>query len=146
MWRGTFVYGEPKASDRHKMWDAFHAIKPSSDKPWLMMGDFNEEMWQEEHLSRSAWPKSLMRDFHEVLSHCDLHDVGFIELPWTFGNKQKGDRNVKVHLDCAVASPAWSAMFPEHRLRHLVSSRSDHYPILLLADIDTNVRPDRPIR
>jgi hypothetical protein len=35
MWRGTFVYGEPKASDRHKMWDAIHAIKPNSDKPWL---------------------------------------------------------------------------------------------------------------
>jgi hypothetical protein len=146
MWRGTFVYGEPKSSGRHKMWDAIYAIKPNSDKPWLMMGDFNEAMWQEEHFSRSARPESLMRDFREVLSHCDLHDVGFIGLPWTFDNKQKGDRNVKVHLDRAVASPVWSAMFSEHRLRHLVSSRSDHCPILLSADTETNVRPDRPIR
>jgi hypothetical protein len=45
MWRDTFVYGERKASDRHKMWDAICAIKPSSDKSWLMMGDFNEAMW-----------------------------------------------------------------------------------------------------
>jgi hypothetical protein len=44
-----------------------------------------------------------------------------------------------------VASPTWSAMFPEHRLRHLVSSRSDHCQILLSADTDTNARPDRPI-
>jgi hypothetical protein len=113
MWRGTFVYGEPKSSDRHKMWDAIRAIKPNSDKPWLMMGDFNEAMWQEEHFSRLARPESLMRDFREVLSHCDLHDVGFIGLPWTFDNKQKGDRNVKVRLDRAVASPAWSAIFSE---------------------------------
>jgi hypothetical protein len=87
-----------------------------------------------------------MRDFRVVLSHCDLHDVGFIGLPWTFDNKQKGDRNVKVRLDRAVASSAWLAMFPEHHLRHLVSSRSDHFPILLSADTDTNARPDRPIR
>jgi hypothetical protein len=78
-----------------------------------MMGDFNEAMWQEEHFSRLARPESLMRDFREVLSHCDLHDVGFIGLPWTFDNKQKGDRNVKVRLDRAVASPAWSAIFSE---------------------------------
>jgi endonuclease/exonuclease/phosphatase family metal-dependent hydrolase len=38
------VYGEPKASDRHNMWAAIRAIKPHSDKPWLMMGDFNEAM------------------------------------------------------------------------------------------------------
>jgi hypothetical protein len=69
-----------------------------------------------------------------------------IGLPWTFDNKQKGDRNVKVRLDRAVASPAWSAIFPEHRLHHLVSSRSDHCPILLSADTGANVRPNRPIR
>jgi hypothetical protein len=75
-----------------------------------MMGDFNKAMWQEEHLPKSARPESIMRDFREVLSHCDLHDVGFIGLPWTFDNKQKGNLIVKVCLGRAVASPAWSAI------------------------------------
>jgi hypothetical protein len=126
MWRGTFVYGEPKASDRHQMWSKIRQIQHRSDNPWLMMGDFNEAMWQEEHFSRTPRSERLMMDFREVLSHCDLHDIGFIGTPWTFDNKQKGERNVKVRLDRAVASPAWSAMFPEHRLRHIPSSRSDH--------------------
>jgi hypothetical protein len=134
MWRGTFVYGEAKASDRYKMWSVLRTIKPHSDRPWLMLGDFNEAMWQEEHFSRTTRSEGLMQDFREVLSHCDLHDLGFIGLPWTFDNKQKGDRNVRVRLDRAVASPAWSTLFPEHRLRHLASSRSDHCPILLSAD------------
>jgi hypothetical protein len=38
---------------------------------------------------------------------------------------------VKVRLDRAVASLSWSTWFPEARLHHLVSSRSDHVPILL---------------
>jgi hypothetical protein len=63
-----------------------------------------------------------MSDFREVLSHCDLHDLGFIGLSWTFDNKQERDHNVKVRLDRAVASPAWLAMFSEHCLCHLVSS------------------------
>jgi hypothetical protein len=99
-----------------------------------MIGDFNEAMWQEEHFSRSRRSERLMLDFREILSHCDLHDLGFIGTPWTYDNKQKGDRNVKVRLDRAVASPAWSSAFPDMRLRHLVSPRSDHCPLLLSAD------------
>jgi hypothetical protein len=104
-WRGTFVYGEPKPCDRHKMWTTMRSLKPKSDLPWLMMGDFNEVMWQEEHFSRTRRSERLMMDFREVLSHCDLHDLGFIGTPWTFDNKQRGDCNVKVRLDRAVASP-----------------------------------------
>jgi hypothetical protein len=111
-----------------------------------MLGDFNEAMWQEEHFSRTTRSEGLMRDFREVLSHCDLHDLGFIGLPWTFDNKQKGDRNVRVCIDRAVASPAWSALFPEHRLCHLVSSQSYHYPILLSADTASSAQVGRPIR
>lgn len=43
-WRGTFIYGEPKAQDRHLMWEMILRIQPSSNAPWLMMGDFNEIM------------------------------------------------------------------------------------------------------
>jgi hypothetical protein len=146
MWRGTFVYGEPKTSDHHHMWTKLRKMRDRSDRPWLMLGDFNEAMWQEEHFSHSPRSERLMIDFREVLSHCDLHDVGFIGVPWTFDNKQKGDRNVKVGLDRAVASPAWSAMFPDLRLRHIVSSRSDHCPILLSGDQESNRWPDNPGR
>ncbi|XP_071674251.1 uncharacterized protein [Lolium perenne] len=145
-WRGTFVYGEPRACDRHRMWTTLWQLKPRSSEPWLMMGDFNEAMWQEEHLSRTKRSERLMMDFREVLSHCDLHDIGFAGTPWTYDNKKKGDRNVKVRLDRAFATPSWSACFHLMRLRHLTSSRSDHYPLLLAADVADGSRPLRPIR
>jgi hypothetical protein len=80
-WRGTFIYGEPKAYDHHHMWTKLRQIKDRSDRPWMMMGDFNEAMWQEEHFSVTARSERLMMDFREVLSHCDLHDVGFVGAP-----------------------------------------------------------------
>jgi hypothetical protein len=86
MWRGTFIYGEPKASDRHHMWTKLRQIKDSSDEPWLILGDFNGAMWQEEHFSQTARSERLMMDFREVLLHCDLYDIGFVGTPWTFDN------------------------------------------------------------
>jgi hypothetical protein len=72
-----------------------------------------------------------MLDFREILSHCDLHDLDFRGKPWTFDNKQAGERNVRVRLNRAVVSPSWSSWFPEPTLQHIVSPRSDHCPILL---------------
>jgi hypothetical protein len=125
-WRGSFIYGEPRVQDRHNMWSLLRRIMPKSDAPWLMIGDFNETMWKGEHYSCTRRAERQMLDFREVLSHCDLHDLGFVGLPWTYDNKQEGSRNVKVRFDRAVASPAWADSFPDAQLHHLTSSRSDH--------------------
>jgi hypothetical protein len=53
---------------------------------------------------------------------------------------------VKVRLDRAVASPEWSALFPNMRVRHLISSRSDHCPLLISADMGLDRPPANPIR
>ena len=62
-----------------------------------------------------------MMDFREVLSHCDLHDLGFSGLPWTYNNNQGGNRNVRVRLDRGVANTDWSALFPDAAVQHLTS-------------------------
>jgi exonuclease III len=129
-WRCSFVYGEPRTHLRHHMWCLLKRIKPLLNGPWLMLGDFNEAMWQSEHLSATRRNEKQMMIFREALSFCDLHDLGFTGTPWTFDNKQMGNRNVRVRLDRAVACPVWSSIFPTAQVSHLVSPRSDHCPIL----------------
>jgi hypothetical protein len=70
-WRCTFVYGEPHTHERHNMWNLLKRIKPLLNGPWLMLGDFNECMWQQEHFSASRRGEKQMRDFREALSFCD---------------------------------------------------------------------------
>lgn len=61
-----------------------------------------------------------------------------------YDNKQKGQRNVKVRLDRAVASNTWSDRFAAARVRHLMTSRSDHLPaVLLTLERDERERPPR---
>jgi endonuclease/exonuclease/phosphatase family metal-dependent hydrolase len=42
------------------MWTKLRQLKNKSSEPWLMMGDFNEAMWQEEHFSRTKRSDRLM--------------------------------------------------------------------------------------
>ena len=130
-WRCTFIYVDPKASQRYVIWDLLRRIKPLGVGPWFMVGDFNETMWQNEHFSRHKRSPRLMANFHEVLSECNLFDLGFHGVPWTYNNKQHGNKNVKVRLDRAVVCPQWSSMFPDCKVSHILSSRSDHCPILI---------------
>jgi hypothetical protein len=80
-----------------------------------------------------------------VLAHCNLHDVGFSGLPWTYDNKQRGDKNVKVRLDRAVASLSWSQLFTRAKVQHIISSRSDHCPIMLEVEKERIIKPSQQI-
>lgn len=129
--RITFVYGEPRTENRHHMWEALRRLRGVSDLPWLVVGDFNEVMWGFEHFSECARPERHMAAFREVLGDCDLTDLGFSGLPYTYDNGREARANVKVRLDRAVADTRWRDVSPEATLRHLVSSRSDHCPLFL---------------
>jgi len=72
-----------------------------------------------------------MAAFRDVLADCGLTDLGFVGLPFTYDNGRDGNANVKVRLDRAVAKTRWRDLFNDATLHHLVSSRSDHCPLLL---------------
>jgi hypothetical protein len=133
-WRTTFVYGEPWAQDRHLIWELLHWLDGMYQSSWMVLGDFNEVQWDFEHLPARHRPDRQMAEFCEILAHCDLHDLGLSSLPWTYDNMQKGSKNVRVRLDRAVASLEWTQLFPSAWVQHIVSSRSDHCPILLELD------------
>jgi hypothetical protein len=106
-------------------------LKNESDLPWCVMGDFNEAMWSFEHFSVTPRPEAQMLAFRETLEVCGLVDIGFSGLPFTFDNRRKGRRNVRVRLDRVVADNAWRNTFVEAKVLHKVSPCSDHCPIML---------------
>jgi hypothetical protein len=113
------------------MWTTLRRIAPDANVPWMMIGDFNEAKWQHEHLSKTKRSEKRMTEFRRLLNFCNMHDIHSTGPPWTFNNKQKGARNVRARIDRAVATHSWSDLFPDAKLRHVVSTRSDHLPLLL---------------
>ena len=130
-WRATFIYGEPHVADRHRMWEILQRLKTRSQEPWVVIGDFNEAMWQYEHFSNTKRGERQMAEFREALDLCGLTDLGFSGIPWTYDNKKSGARNVKVRLDRAVATQDWANRFFYASVTHLTSPCSDHCPLLL---------------
>jgi hypothetical protein len=52
-------------------------LKTLSTLPWMVVGDFNECLWQEEHISWTPRSVNQMDDFREALFDCNLSDLGF---------------------------------------------------------------------
>jgi endonuclease/exonuclease/phosphatase family metal-dependent hydrolase len=117
--------------NRHNMWSLMRNLKNQSDLPWCVLGDFNEAMWSFEHFSASKRAESQMLAFRDALETCKLVDLGFSGLPYTYDNRRRGNKNVKVRLDRVVADNRWRDIFSEARVVHQVSPCSDHCPIVL---------------
>jgi hypothetical protein len=47
-----------------------------------------------------------MEVFRDTLAVCDLHDIGFCGLPYSWDNGRSGNANARVRLDKAVADPS----------------------------------------
>lgn len=130
-WHATFVYGEPRVENRNRMWSLLSSLKTSSSLPWIVLGDFNEALWQFEHFSIKKRNEPQMQSFRDVLQLCSLHDLGFSGVPYTFDNRREGQANLKVRLDRAVADDNWRELFNSSKVVHLTTTRSDHCPILV---------------
>ncbi|XP_073360676.1 uncharacterized protein [Aegilops tauschii subsp. strangulata] len=102
-----------------------------SREPWVMCGDFNEALWQHEHLSRSARAEAQMAASRDCLQICELEDLGFSGIPYTYDDGQAGFRNVQVRLDRACVDEALRDIYPAARVVHLATSCSDHIPLLI---------------
>jgi hypothetical protein len=56
-WQTLFIYGEPRTQDRHLIWELLHHLDGVYQGSWLMMGDFNEVLWDFEHFFARRCPK-----------------------------------------------------------------------------------------
>jgi len=130
-WRISFIYGEPNRSLRSRTWEIMKQMRSDSNLPWVCVGDFNEILRREEQLGPNNREEYLMEGFRNVVDVCQLCDIGYMGLDWTFEKKVAGGHFVRVRLDRVLASASWCACFPFAAVRHLTAVKSYHCPILL---------------
>jgi hypothetical protein len=64
---------------------ATSTIRPLSNEPWLMFSDFNEAMWQEEHISHDASRLERMMQNFRMRA---LTAISMILILWLFLGQQ----------------------------------------------------------
>ncbi|KAK6132366.1 hypothetical protein DH2020_033887 [Rehmannia glutinosa] len=124
--RFTGVYGQPAVSLRRQSWQDFLNLQSSPEIPWVMCGDFNEVLCQDEFQGsqpRAYWQMNLFRD---TLNSLNMFDLGFEGNQFTWSRLRVAPHTQRARLDRAVCNSLWHDIFPWSRVYHCPSFFSDH--------------------
>ncbi|KAH7853402.1 hypothetical protein Vadar_001983 [Vaccinium darrowii] len=129
--RFTGVYASTDASVRKTLWRALSEKACGITEPWVLMGDFNCILSNEEKSGGEEKADWEMADFRNFVWDNGLIDIGYVGYPFTWNNRRSGRENVRERLDRALVNSRWRVEFDSGFLRHLGPGGSDHCPILL---------------
>ncbi|KAJ9548141.1 hypothetical protein OSB04_020684 [Centaurea solstitialis] len=118
-WRFTGFYGFPERTRRRVSWNLLRSLAEQSNLPWVVMGDFNDLLSQEEKQGLHEHPDWCIQGFRETLSDCRLMDLSMHGFPFTWSRHKGKPNEVLERLDRAVASQSWINLFPNHWVENL---------------------------
>lgn len=125
-WLLTAVYASPCRSIRNLLWDDLKL--PNLTLPWLLAGDFNEIISQEDKMGGRPFNESKAQPLINFLNRFDLFDLGFVGSRFTWTNKRY---LIFERIDKSFANGSWLDEFPHTSVLHLPRITSDHHPILI---------------
>ncbi|KAH1063902.1 hypothetical protein J1N35_028889 [Gossypium stocksii] len=99
--------------------------------PWIVGGDFNEIMFTFEKCGGVQRDPRRIEAFQEVLEECQLFDLGYTGVSYTWERGNLLETNIRERLDRGLANEGWMNLFPMGGIHHLPYSTYDHYPLLL---------------
>ena len=130
-WFFTAIYASPRREERSILWNNLSRVPEMHNKPWVIAGDFNEPLVNEDKLG--GRPVSINRSllFKECLDRCNMVDLGFNGPRFTWTNKRDANYFIQERIDRYFMNPSWCLLYPEARISHLTRCHSDHCPVLL---------------
>jgi hypothetical protein len=139
-WQLTCYYDYPERSRRRQAWDLLRELRDMSTLPWCIIGDFNDLLSQADKQGRHPHPNWLCEGFRCAISDCDLTDIHLDGYPFTWIKSGGTPHVIEERLDRAFANTEWLMLYPEVRLQNLLTSHSDHSPIILHTSVISRSR------
>jgi len=127
----TLVYAKCTAVERLRLWKDIYAIGDNHSLPWMVGGDFNVVMGEEEKIGGLPVYLHEYEDFSFCINSCELNDLHFSGSPFTWWNGRADEDCIFKRLDRVVANQAMQDMVGNMEVMHLARTGSDHAPLLL---------------
>lgn len=122
----TGVYGPSVRPNRQSFFEELRSLKPLNNTPWIVSGDFNTTMRQEERNNpNSDWRGTI--NFARLVSDLDLLNITLQGRRFTWSNER--DDPSMAQLDRFLISSDWNTKFPNSQQLSLPNTSSDHCPI-----------------
>ncbi|KAM6558713.1 hypothetical protein CsatA_027952 [Cannabis sativa] len=142
-WHFTAFYGEPCTQLRPQTWTLLKRLKDVSPlSPWLVIGDFNEILSNDNKIGGSLRNEDQMEQFRNVLSCCHLSEVPFEGDPYTWIKGRRTVNTIKERLDWCFVNDSWTSQFNPIVTTHLDYYNSDHRAILVKVIAATSVQQE----
>uniref|UniRef100_A0A803P1A9 Uncharacterized protein n=1 Tax=Cannabis sativa TaxID=3483 RepID=A0A803P1A9_CANSA len=126
----TAFYGAPKSHLRINTWNLLRSFAtPSNNISWLVLGDFNELLSNEDKYGGPLKSDKLMNDFRQAIDFCNLIAIPYTRDRFTWTNKHYTGTLVKERLDRGFHNGVWTDFFVDATLSHLNFYHSDHRAI-----------------
>ena len=73
----TAIYASPNFNKRKMLWEYLKNLAPSVNLPWVLLGDFNEMLAEDEKMGGLPLNRNRISAFRECINQCGLMDLGF---------------------------------------------------------------------
>ncbi|XP_027096192.1 uncharacterized protein [Coffea arabica] len=136
-WWFIGIYASCDNQIRKQQWQVIERLKRLWGERWLIAGDFNDIVSNEEKWGGSSRLESSFQDFKQFINGNHLLDIGFVGHPWTWSNNWEQGGDIKQRLDRGLCSYPWSQVYEKIHCTHIASYASDHS--ILLFDTMMNI-------
>lgn len=130
-WMLSCIHGPSSWANKPGFWHNLQVIGNSFAGPWMLMGDFNAILSQQDKRGGRPFASSSTDPFFSFVHSFGLVDLGYEGNPFTWNNKRAGAANIKERLDRSFANQCWVHLFPNAQVTHLPATVSDHNPVIL---------------
>lgn len=127
----TYIYAYNNAGQREELWDALETMGASITSPWILLGDWNTVLNQEERINDAGPVGSDTRELQRIMSTLSLTNILYNGSYYTWCNNQEGEDRIYSKLDRAVGNSEWISSFPQSWANFISTGSSDHSPCLI---------------
>ncbi|XP_074290877.1 uncharacterized protein LOC141617593 [Silene latifolia] len=127
----TVVYGFNQAADRDSLWGKLRAYASLIKGPWLVCGDFNAIMANDERIGGASITSAEIRPMVNAMFDCNLYDMKGDGTFFTWNNKHESGDKIYSRIDCVFINDSWLDSFPDSCATFLPEGLFDHCPCLI---------------
>ena len=145
-WIFSAIYASHRSAERCVLWENLAKVAELHNKPWVIAGDFKEPLSEGDKFGGRpvSFSRSLL--FKECLDKCNMVDMGFNGLRFTWSNRRDVTNLIQERIDRFFMNPSWCLLYLDAKVLHLTRCHSDHCPVLLETSPRRVVHLSRPFR
>ncbi|KAI5382050.1 hypothetical protein KIW84_UN0211 [Lathyrus oleraceus] len=124
----TMIYAFNQVEHRKTLWSKLESLGSNMDRPWVVIGDFNNVLKEEDRIGGQPVNYAEYRDLDEMMHNVSLFENVSKGSYFTWSNKHT-QGIIHSRIDRMVSNVQWLQKYPDAVVENLAPNISDHTPV-----------------